>query len=126
MAQAMAAHLLGDKFNIISAGLMAMAGSPASSHAITVMDERKLKLEKHKSQLVTETLLDSVNLVLTMTASHKEAILHVDKTADKIWTLGEYADSDISISDPYGGDLSVYRACAEEIYELLLKVKDKL
>jgi len=124
MAQAMAAQLLGEKFDVISAGLMAMPNSAASAHAIAVMNERNIDLSKHKSQLVTEALIKESDLILTMTTSHKEALLQ--SAGNKVHTLGEYAGSNTSVSDPFGGDLKVYRACADEIYELLEKIKQSL
>ena len=124
MAQVMATQLFGEGFQVISAGLMAAPNSAASTHAVTAMNERQLDLAGHQSQMVTETLLKSTDLILTMTESHKSAI--VKMAPGKVYTLGEYAGYKISISDPFGGDLEVYRACAKEIHKLLLKIRDKI
>ena len=124
MAQAMASSLFGDGISVISAGLMAMPGAPASPHAIKAMSERRLDLKGHKAQLATEALIESADLILTMTASHKAALSQA--APGKVWTLGEYASTDISVSDPFGGDLAVYQACAEEIHGLLLMIKARI
>ena len=124
MAQVMAAQLFGESLQVTSAGLMAAPNSAASAHAITAMSERQLDLTGHSSQMVTEVLLKSADLILTMTESHKSALIQT--APDKVYTLGEYAGYNISVGDPFGGSLDVYRTCAEEIYRLLLKIHDKV
>ena len=125
MAQVMAAQLFGEEVTVISAGVMAEPNSGASANAVAVMKERQIGLTGHKAQLLTEALLESADLVLTMTTSHKAAICQ-GSAVDKVYTLGEYAGCNVSVSDPYGGGIEVYRACADEIYELLLKIRDKV
>jgi len=120
MAQVMAAQLFGESCEVASAGIMAMPKQKASRHAIEAMKQRKIDLTKHKSQMLSEDLLNWADLVLTMTESHKSAI---PDTKNKIHTLGEYASTKKSISDPFGGDLDTYLSCAKEIYELLEKIK---
>ena len=121
MAQAMAADLFGDGYEIASAGIMAMDGSAASIHAVSAMLARQLKLADHKSQMFTNELLDWADLILAMTEGHKAAI-----NSKKAYTLGEYAGTNTSVSDPYGGDLQIYLNCAEEIYMLLQAIKEKI
>ena len=126
MAQAMASALLGDKFSVISAGLMAQESAAASSHAIAAMHERQLDLKAHRSQPVTETLLAEADLILTMTSSHKAALLQA--APGKLFTISEYAGGDLgkNVSDPFGGSLDLYRECAKEIHCLLLMISNKL
>jgi len=122
MAQVMAAQLFGESYKVASAGIMAMPKQAASPHAVEAMKQRKIDLTRHKSQILSEDLLNWADLVLTMTESHKSAITN---SKNKIHTLGEYASIKKSISDPFGGDLDTYLSCAKEIYELLEKIKNK-
>ena len=49
--------------------------------------------------------------------------------ADKAVTLKEFAGFDSNrwdIQDPFGQDISVYQACAEELEAALHKIMDKL
>ena len=124
MAQGMAAKLFGKEHTIISAGLMAMPNAPASANAVMVMKERQIDIKGHQAQLVSEALLDEADLILTMTLGHKTALIQA--APDKVYTLGEYAGQEILVSDPFGGDLDVYRTCADEIYRLLLLIKGSL
>lgn len=120
MAQVMASEIFGDGYEIISAGVMAMPGSPASTHAIVAMGERGLNLSDHKSMKVSETIVRDADIILVMTSSHKAALSHLvaDRIDNKVQVLG--------VSDPFGGDLSVYRRCAEEIYEQLMAVQNRM
>lgn len=124
MAEIMAKLILGEGYQIASAGVMAMPGSAASKNAITAMNEQQLNLTNHSSQLATQELISSMDLILTMTESHKQAISRM--ALDRVYTLGEYVGLSVSISDPYGGDINVYRTCAKEINTLLIQLKDKL
>jgi len=121
MAQALAIHLFGEGYEIASAGVMAMQGSSASAHAISAMLERELDLAAHKAQMLNEELIKWADLILAMTEGHKSAI-----KSEKAHTLGEYAGTGISVSDPFGGNLQVYLDCAEEIYTLLQAIKNKM
>ena len=121
MASAMMAQLF-PAFEICSAGLMAAQNAPATAHAIAVMKEREIDLDGHRSQVVNIALLKQVDLVLTMTQGHKEAMLR-SFPGFEIYTLGEYCETaDISIADPYGGNVEDYRNCANEIYSLITKI----
>jgi len=121
MAQAMASQLF-EGFEVASAGVMAMDGQAASVNAVAAMNQRELDIIKHKAQILSEELITWADLVFTMTTSHKHAI----GESDKVYTLGEYAGCGTSISDPFGGSLDDYLSCAEEIYNLLTKIKAKL
>ena len=45
---------------------------------------------------------------------------------DRVYTLLEYAGSSGDISDPYGGDLEEYEEVAQEIYDALVDVAEKI
>lgn len=121
MAHVMAEQLFkkkgGSSISITSAGIMAAHNTPASAHAVAVMHERQIDLSGHRSQMVTEALLADADIIFAMTESHKAALSKMTQ-ADKIHILG--------LSDPYGGDINIYRACADEIYGLLLKLQHSI
>ena len=128
MAAALASSIfaqVGLAIEVASAGVSAWPNQPASRHAISVMKDKGLCLATHKSEPVSKALLDSAALLLTMTSTHKTVLLSdYPKAKDKIFTLGEYTGKNIDISDPFGGSLDTYRACAEEI-KLLLELAVK-
>jgi protein-tyrosine phosphatase len=45
---------------------------------------------------------------------------------EKVFTICEYAGTDGDVPDPYGGDLEEYEEIADEIYDLLTDIAEKL
>lgn len=136
MAAALAAEMLaeaGINIAIGSAGVMAAMGLPASTNAQLALANPdkpdsihpEYHISNHKSRPISHEMLTSAKLVLTMTSTH---LIHVSKLAPdaNAYTLGEYAGNNISISDPFGGSLEEYIACAAQIKELLEACMPKL
>lgn len=122
MAGALLQHLWnGDEpIEVLTAGTATVQGLPATAHAVTTMQEHGLDLRAHRSQPVTPTLLQSVDLVLTMTAGHREALrAQYPAHAAKIHTLAEYAGRARDVIDPFGGPLEEYRRTAQSLADLL-------
>ena len=98
--------------HVASAGLSAFPGGPASDEAQRVVKKRGLNLGSHQSRSVTERSIRHADFVLTMTRSHKAAILErLPEYAYKISLLSNSED----ISDPFGGSESIYSDCADQI-----------
>lgn len=109
---------------IESAGIFAAPGESASENAVKAMEEMEIDITAHRTQLVTEALLEKADVILTMTEGQKRII---EPTAgDKVYTLLEYAGSDGDISDPFGGDLEEYEETAKEIYDAIVDIAEKL
>lgn len=122
MAGALLQHLWkGDgPLEVLTAGTATVQGLPATAHAVTTMQECGLDVSTHRSQPVTPALLRSVDLVLTMTAGHRDALQAQYPTqAQRIFTLAEFAGSARDVSDPFGGPLDEYRRTAKSLAELL-------
>jgi protein-tyrosine-phosphatase/tRNA A37 threonylcarbamoyladenosine synthetase subunit TsaC/SUA5/YrdC len=129
MAEAILRHLVADRLGcapadvegggvvIASAGLSAWAGSRASAGAVQAMEEQGIDLSAHESQPLTEALVRQADLILTMTAAHRAAILsRFPEVGGRVWMLSpERAD----VIDPIGGDAETYRSCARQIRSLL-------
>lgn len=93
----------------VSAGLSAYPGGAASPEAITVMQSRGLSLKDHQSRPLTQRLLKQADLVLTMTASHRQAILgRWPEASQKTYLLSRNGRD---VADPYGGPVPIYAAC---------------
>ncbi len=107
-----------------SAGLFAEEGAPVSENAVEAMKKYGLDISEHKAEPITNDLLIQSDLILTMTAAHKQVLEHY--APGRVFTLAEYAGSGFDISDPYGGDLDEYIETAEEIYDALTDVAEKL
>lgn len=102
---------------VLSAGLSAFPGGPAAPEAVSIMKKRGLDLQAHQSRSLTERLLRHADLVLTMTKSHRAAIVDRMPVLDsRVHLLSGTLDD---VSDPFGGPESSYAACAEQIDQFL-------
>lgn len=98
---------------VVSAGLAAMMGGAASREAVSVLSDAGIDLRSHESQPVTESLIRHADLILTMTRSHRNAILaEWPEAAERVKLL---CHSGGDVHDPVGGPPEVYRRCAEQI-----------
>jgi tRNA threonylcarbamoyl adenosine modification protein (Sua5/YciO/YrdC/YwlC family) len=98
---------------VLSAGIAASPGGRAASEAIAVMNERGLDLSLHESQPLSDRLVRYADLILTMTRSHREAILnHWPDAAPRTFTISRNRGD---VSDPIGGPADLYRKCADQI-----------
>ena len=102
-----------DAVRVLSAGVAAHNGSSASPQSIEVMGERQLDLTGHSSQLLSEDVMNVADLVLTMTRSHRAAILAAwPEMHDRVHTLRQDGGD---ISDPIGMPIDAYRQCADQM-----------
>lgn len=106
-----------------SAGIAAMPGGRPTPEAVEVMREHNLDLSRHESQPLTEPLVQHADFVITMTRSHKQAILAEWPSAASRTHLLNIDGMDVA--DPIGGPTEMYRRCAAQIREALSAWIDK-
>lgn len=122
-------NVLDESYVVWSAGIFAQPGEPASLNSRDVLrDKWGIDIEDHCARLLSGEDVERADLILTMTASHKFTVVSLFPEArNKTFTLKEYVEGAcgencekaIDISDPYGGGIQVYEACADEIKELV-------
>ncbi len=108
---------LEDKgYVVLSAGVAADSFSPASAQARQVVSqEYGLSLENHYSQLFSPSLAQLADVVITMSNSHKNALLYsFPDLKDRISVLRKDGQD---IADPFGASVSEYLSCAKQIEE---------
>lgn len=98
---------------VMSAGLAATPGGRSAAEAVTVMRERGLDLTMHESQPLSDRLVRFADLILTMTRSHREAIL--GRWPDAAARAHLISQSEADVSDPIGGPIELYRRCADQL-----------
>ncbi len=102
-----------DAVQVVSAGVAAMGGSGASPQAVEVMGQRGLDLTGHASRPLDERLVNLADVILTMTRSHREAIINRwPEIADRVRTIRQDGGD---ITDPVGAPSEIYAACADQI-----------
>lgn len=122
---------LQDKIEVVSAGVYAASGASASPQAIEAMKKQSVDISNHRARQLTKDIIDKANLILTMTESHKRAVISLNKdAADKTFTLTEYAYEDKGkhkdIMDPFGAPVEEYERCSMEIKDALMNIIEKL
>lgn len=120
-----------DGIMVMSAGLAAWEGDPASEHARTVAAEEGFDLGAHRARRLVPEMVREADLVLAMTERHKAAIVAlVPEARDKVFTLKEFAqqgaEGGLDVGDPYGGSVEVYRRTMAEIKEALTRGFDRI
>lgn len=109
---------LGKNAVASSAGIYVMPDTKAEKNAVDAVAELGVDIKNHTAMQLTGEMLVSADLVLTMTNSHKAGL----PNADKIYTISEYVGENDDVSDPYGGNIEVYRCCAKQIKALVEKM----
>lgn len=106
---------------VSSAGTGAWDGAPASEGAYLVGIERGLDLSEHRARLLTREVVEQADLILTMARHHRARVDELGGEG-KVHVLGEYAGREgeaAEVSDPFGGDLDVYRDTCTELEGLI-------
>jgi protein-tyrosine-phosphatase len=135
MAAALLRHFLAGQneplksLQVVSAGIAARQGDPISDNAAVAMKRVGLDLSQHSSQPVTQQLLDGALVVLCMTESHRAMIqLQFERVPEHLYLFREFLPPpvDPEVEDPYGGPLSVYETCRDNLVEAVPSVVDFL
>lgn len=135
MAAGLVQHFLGGQneplrsLSVVSAGIAAHRGDRASDHAVTAMKKVGIDLSRHASQPVTQALLDGALVVLCMTESHRAMIqLQFTRVPQHLHLFRQFMPPpvDPEVDDPYGGPLSVYETCRDNLVEAVPSVVNLL
>lgn len=105
------------RIRVKSAGIAASPGSPAALQAVQVMHEQDIDLNDHESQQLHYQLARNADLLLTLSNSHRRAIISEwPEFENKTFVLDPNGGD---IADPFGAPVEVYDACAQQIDHLL-------
>ncbi len=112
---------------VSSAGVGAWDGSPASGGAVRAAERSGLDLSTHTSTYLTPELVDSSDLILTMSASHVMRALELG-AGERVAMLTGFAageqgaDRATGIPDPIGGPDEEYAATFDVLDDLIEQV----
>lgn len=117
MAEALCKKRILDpsQLQVVSAGVQAIPGLPASSMTLRLLKEEGIDFSNFQSQLVTPALMKDSTYVITMTQQHRAFLIrHYPQYQEKIFLLTEWTTQE-DLPDPIGGGFYEYQACAEVI-----------
>lgn len=103
-----------------SAGTSACEGACAAEQSVKVMEKFDIDISGHLSSKLTVEKIDSADLIVVMSASHKQVIGAMRPPAlKKTHTILEFINKSDDIFDPLGGDEELYHKCFREMKEAL-------
>jgi len=117
MAEAYLKKLLQNQrradIQVSSAGVVAMAGMGASEGTREVLSREGIDVAAHRSQRVTQELVDQSDIILVMEKVHEDKILQLaPEVKNRLFLLKEFAkinESNLDIPDPAGSSLEFYQ-----------------
>lgn len=126
MAEKLLQHALAaegtplDQLEVVSAGVASGYGEAASANSVAALKKVKLDLTRHKSQPVTQDLIDRAFVILGMTESHLEILRHYhNELPERVHLFREFMATGeaAEIPDPYGQNYAAYAACFDSMAE---------
>jgi protein-tyrosine-phosphatase len=130
LAEAIACQQIAERqlpdLTVASAGTSAWPDAPASDGSLLIALEHGLDLSEHRARPLSPEIVAGADLVLAMGPHHldrAEALGAMGRTH----LLTAYGSGvDRAVSDPFGGDLEVYRATYRELEQEITAVLDRV
>lgn len=128
MAEALLRHALNAETEplrslpIVSTGLAACAGEPASPNAVRALKNVGIDLLPHRSRSLTQELLNNSLAVFAMTSRHLGGIRRqFMPLPENLLLMRGLMPEGVSreIPDPYGMGLADYEACRDSMVEAI-------
>ncbi len=105
-----------------SKGLVVLFPEPINPKAEAVLVSNGLSMKDHTSEPLGTEDFDERTLILTMDYAQKEKILTDYENVKNVYTLAEYIKKNDEVKDPYGGSLSDYGQCFEQLRALITEL----
>lgn len=131
MAEKLLQHALaaeGEPLNqleVASAGVASGYGDAASGNSVAALKKVNLDLSHHKSQPLSEELIERAFAIFGMTDSHLDVLRHYyPNLPERVHLLRGFLGEgeDDQIPDPYGQDFDAYNACLDSMIEAIPSV----
>lgn len=104
-------------YNIKSAGIYASNGAAVSIEAVNALKDLGIDISGHRSRLLTEKDVRQADVIFALTQGHLEYIANNWEFAKTKIVLLDNED----IKDPIGFGNEVYKVCAKQIENAILK-----
>ncbi|MCP4704916.1 MAG: low molecular weight protein arginine phosphatase [candidate division Zixibacteria bacterium] len=107
--------------DVYSSGTSGGIGFEATPYAVEASKIWEADISTHRSQPLTEEIIDETDLILAMETSHCQEVLRLRPDAgNKVYLLKKFPDSGCGgdgVDDPIGGSLDMYNQTFLEIGE---------
>lgn len=111
---------LGETWQVASAGVWALEGSPAARAALQTAAGRGLNLAQHTARPVTEAVLRTADLVLVMEREHLDALRETfPEFGDRVHLMTQMVGEQGEVEDPIGLPLERVRTLMDELERIL-------
>jgi len=120
----------GERIAAESAGTDAWEGDESSPFTRTALAPYHTDIADHAARRLTREMLEEADLIVAMTAAHREKVLRMlPEASDRVRLLGEFREGAArDVADPYGGTAEIYSLCfadmkgpLDNMYRKLLK-----
>ena len=132
MAEALARHAIRkrgwSRVEVASAGVAALAGSPASEEVPVVMEEDGVDPGSHSARELTPELVNWADAVFVMGPQHAAAVEAMGGEG-KVAPVTEYLEGGEAgrpVIDPIGGGLDVYRQTRDQLRRSIEAILDQI
>ena len=116
LRQRLAEEGLEERYSVVSAGVWAADGRPATENAVAVMAERGTDISDHIAHTINAADVAEADLILVMSREHAEMLrITWPQYEWKVFRLSEMSGKRKDIRDPYGGSIEEYRSTADII-----------
>ncbi len=115
--------------NVVSAGIAAGEGDPASENSVVALRNVGIALNDHRSQRVTQDLIDRSLAIFVMTESHRSILqMQANNLPEHLYLLRELMPegSETEIPDPFGRDYQCYELSRDSMVEAIPSILEKL
>ncbi len=135
MAAALLQHALAAQpeplrsLKVVSAGVAARSGEMASENSVVALKKVGIDLSGHRSQPLTQKMLDEAFVVLCMTESHRAMIqVQAEPVPANLFLFRQFMSGEVEkeIGDPYGGPLRIYEMVRDEMVEAIPSLIEQL
>jgi protein-tyrosine-phosphatase len=107
---------------VVSAGVAARNGELVTEYSVQAMKKAGIDISGHRSQPITQELIDGALAVLCMTEAHRATIPFMfERPPKNIFLFREFLPpgAEKEIADPYGGPYKLYELCRDEMVEAI-------
>jgi protein-tyrosine-phosphatase len=104
-------------YKVTSAGVMDAMGFGATREVVEICRQKGIDATNHRNRTLTTEQIEQNDYIYVMGPGHRDRILELCPAAASKCCL---LDENVAVADPIGGDIEVYKTCAQHIEKALI------